>query len=272
MDNVSQTAAQPPVSLDTPKIATVSPQQGGAASKAAGVPSLQVETADKASPLASGDRVGQVPKLDPQSTKQLPGQLERTLEAVNKLVFTHGLDLTAILSLIIVSETKIYKAERQERAAHLTTQLSYLLKKAQSLEDEGMDQLIGGVVKGALEIGSGLVRGVGAAKSAKSLKADSTKLTPQEMAAKAQSVQMRFGAVADTVTASGDIAGSTTAYLAKQEESTQTKYDAQAQFAASQVSFNSESAGRYWGMLQSVISTLQESIQGNHQAVEASFY
>ena len=262
-----------PISLDAPVIATTAPSAtttgvaARAAAQAGQAANLEVQSSKGSTPPATT-----TPVLDPQKSKELPGQLQRTLDAITGLTQTHGLDLTAILALVIISETKIYKAERQERASQLTKQLSYLKQKAESLKTQGIDMLVGGIVKGAMEIGGGIIRGVGAAKSGAALKGQGEKLSPQEMAASAQAIQMRFGAAGDAMGAVGDIGNATTNYLAKQEESDQTKFDAKAQFAASQASFSGESTGRYWGMLQNVISILQQSIQGNHQAVEASFY
>ncbi len=271
MSNISQQAA---VSIDTPKIATVpraddNRPSAAAKTRAAGV--LQVETSDKTAPSVFGGEVGQAPRLDRQNSQPMPGQLQKTLSSVEGLGRFHNIDLTAILAVLIVLEAKVYKAERQERAAHLVSQLSYLKKKAASLRDQGLDQLIGGVVKGAMEIGSGVVRGVGGVKSARAVKG-SDKTTSQELMARTQSIQMRYGAVADMTSAGGDMAASSSSYLAKQEESAQTKEDAGSQFEGSQASFSSESAGRFWGVGQNIISVLQESIRGNHEATRASFY
>lgn len=275
MNAVSQT----PVGLATPKIIPAA-ADGSESAAASGVgkataapPPLQIEgVGDRTERVGGAKQVGNVPKLSDNGGRVLTGQLEQTLQAIMSLYPTHGIDVSAIFILVIIKELKLYKAERQERAVRLTEQVSYLLKKADSLEKQGLDQLIGGVVKGAVEIGSGVIRGVGASKSAANLKASGGKLTPQEVAANAQATQMRFGAVADTTAAVGGITASVTDYLAKQEESSQTKDDASAQFTASQSSFSGETAGRIWSILQSIISSLNDTIDANHQMIENSNY
>jgi len=184
------------ISLDAPRIATIAPTTSAAVIGSTKAANLEIQSA-KGSDKTTTPKT--TPVLDPQNSKELPGQLQQTLESITGLTQTHSLDLTAILALVIIGETKIYKAERQERAAQLTKQLTYLKQKPASLKTQGIDMLVGGVVKGAMEIGGGVIRGVGAAKSGAALKGQGEKLSPQEMAAKAQAIQMRFGAAGDSM-------------------------------------------------------------------------
>jgi len=180
-------------------------------------------------------------------------------------------DILALAKLLIELDQKNYESDRTMRQQEINSQVALLKKKAKSIKKEGATALITAAVKGGMEIGAAGVKFGGSVKGASALR-NNQNMDIQARSASSQAIQMRWGAMSETVSSSGTFSTASGEYIQKTEQSKQTTDDAEAQRASSYVSILGDDMQRFYSSLQSIMSTLQEILRTNSDSRKKSYF
>ncbi|MBC6444823.1 MAG: hypothetical protein GDA50_05225 [Alphaproteobacteria bacterium GM202ARS2] len=233
--------------------------------------SLSIESAGSSPIPSSSNAWGQVALASPAQTSSVsnPSVFSPIKDAADKGIF----DLLAIIKLLVKMDQKNYESSREMRQNEVNNQVSEMRKKAKSIKKEATTVMITAAVKGSMEIGSAGVKVAGGIKGANSLRGGAGDMGDmQARAASSQSIQMKWGAAGETMNTGGTFASASGDYTQKQEQAKETTADAMSQKSGANVSILSEDMQRFWSLMQSILSSLEDTVRANSEANKKSYY
>ena len=204
-----------------------------------------------------------------QASVSNPAVFSPIKQAASKSIF----DLLALIKLLVKMDQKNYESSREMRQNEVNNQVAEMRKKAKSIKKEATTVMVTAAVKGSMEIGSAGVKVGGGIKGANAMRGGRGDMGDmQARAASSQSIQMKWGATGETLNTGGTFTSASGDYTQKQEQAKETTADAMAQKSGANVSILSEDMQRFWSLMQSILSSLEDTVRANSEANKKSYY